>query len=453
MTINRIQEFKNIYKKANKLEEGLFNSGYDYTMSKGDRQYIMQTRNTYRGNRISERFLNIIGVSQEVKDKFKDFENKYGKMPQFSYESRFGYTKGNAHVEFQKTISANGKTHNVSDFFTKEDTDEIIDKWIDTYNKAVEEHDIYKETPEAVVDNVVKFAKKNKLTVGCAIFGVAALATVIPTIVNNYKSNEDIREAVEYYMGTIDWDANDDGRTRLVPRYYGGKTHAAARHVKGNREETKDILVAVTKYAKNNGVTLNEAFHILDGKKLFGVDSYKFNILEDNDGVLTLQVWNETGKKPKTIEIDTNTYQRIGNATFTWQESIKNKRRSNSYKENSRDDYNRRQRSIDRENRNTESLGNFMDAMDNDGRFIRGFFEWSEDCYNWGCEVDTDTHIVVTTAYDTSSARVTLYDTTTGETILDEDMVPRNYDKVIAACKRMTSNGDYYDFSDLEDDE
>lgn len=126
----------------------------------------------------------------------------------------------------------------------------------------------------------------------------------------------------------------------------------------------------------------------------------------------------------------------------------------NNYKENSRDDFNKRQRSIDRENRNTESLGNFMDDMDNDGRFMRGFFRWDDDCYNWGCEVDTDKHIVVVTAYDTSSARVTLYDTSDGgETILDEDMVQRDYNKVIAACKRLTSNGDYYDFPDSEEDE
>lgn len=331
MSINRIQEFKNIYKKANKLEEGLFNSGYDYTMSKGDRQYVMQTKNNFKGNRISERFLNVIGVSQKVKDKFKDFENKYGKMPQFFYTSRFTQIKGNAHIEFQKTISVNGKTHDVSDFFTKEDTDEIIDKWVDTYNKAVEEHDIYKETPEAVVDNVVQFVKKNKLTTGCAIFGVAALATVIPTMVDAYKSNEDIREAVEYYMGTIDWDLNDGGGYKIGVTYYGGRTRATHKHVKGNKEETKDILVAVTKYAKNNDVTLNEAFHILDGKKFLGVDNYKFNILEDNDGILTLQVWSKTGKSPKTIEIDTNTYQRIGNATFTWQESIKNRRHRSRY--------------------------------------------------------------------------------------------------------------------------
>lgn len=155
-------------------------------------------------------------------------------------------------------------------------------------------------------------------------------ATIIPSLVDAYKSNEDIREAVEYYMGTIDWDLNDGGGSKLVPTYYGGRTHASPRHIKGNKEETKDILVAITKYAKNNDVTLNEAFHILDGKKFLGVDNYKFNIIDD-DGVLTLQVWNKTGKRPKTIEIDTNTYQRIGNATFTWQESTKNRRHRSRY--------------------------------------------------------------------------------------------------------------------------
>lgn len=124
----------------------------------------------------------------------------------------------------------------------------------------------------------------------------------------------------------------------------------------------------------------------------------------------------------------------------------------NKYKESSRDDFNKRQRSIDRENRNTQNLGDFMDAMENDGRFIAGFFKWNDDCYNWGCEVDTDMHVVVVTASDTSSVRVTLYDTSDGDTILDEDMVPRDYDKVIEACKRLTSHGDYYDFPDSEED-
>lgn len=119
---------------------------------------------------------------------------------------------------------------------------------------------------------------------------------------------------------------------------------------------------------------------------------------------------------------------------------------------NSRDAFNKRQRSIDKENRNTIGLGNFMDAMDNDGRFMRGFFEWSNECYNWGCEVDIDVHVVVTTAYDTSNVRVTLFDTSDELTILDEDMVPRDYAKVIEACKRLTSHGDYYDFPDLEEE-
>lgn len=126
----------------------------------------------------------------------------------------------------------------------------------------------------------------------------------------------------------------------------------------------------------------------------------------------------------------------------------------NNYKESSRDEYIRRQRSINRENGNTESLGNFMDAMDNDGRFIRGFFKWSEDCYNWACEVDTDKYIVVITADDISSVAVRLYDTSSGERVFeDEDVVRRDYDTVIKACKRMTSKGSYYDFPDLEGDE
>lgn len=308
-----------------KIYEGIFNNGYDYKYSKADRDYVQAvSRLNINGERISMKFLDIIGVSDELKNKFKKFEATYGKMPMFSYNTQLSRK-----IEFQKTINR----RNVADYFTQEDIDEIKNKWIETYKQTKEEDNIYNGSVESIVDKVVDFIKDNKLGVGCAVFGIAALAGVIPAIAQRYKNNQDIRDAVEYYMSQVEWDSNDKDNIELKSRTTfdaKGNPQYSVYPVTyyGNKSTTENILEKVAKFAKKNGITVRDAFHELDGKKVKGFggketdeDAFRFDILKDNNGVLTINVWNEAGKKPKTFEIDTNSYQRIGNVQYSWNES------------------------------------------------------------------------------------------------------------------------------------
>ena len=280
--------------------------------------------------RISKYFLDAIDAPEELKEKFEDFKSKYGKYPQFAYNSKFRSTKEKTSISFQKTI--NGK--HVETFFTEDDIETLVNCWVDTYN-SIKEYENSRSNVEKVVENVCDFVKDNKLAIGCAIFGVAALAGVIPAIVNKYKSEADIRDAVSYFMNSVDWDENDRNKT-TVTTYTSfdskGNAHTNTRTITryGNKSTSESIFRAVAKYAKKNGITVRDAFHKLDGvksKTLFGKetdeDFYRFDILKDNDGVLTLNVWNNAGRKPKTFEIDTNSYQRIGDVQFSWNESRK----------------------------------------------------------------------------------------------------------------------------------
>lgn len=318
--MNKIEEesFKKIY-------EGIFSSGYDYKYSKDDRDYVQAvSRLNISGERISMKFLDIIGVSDELKNKFKKFEATYGKMPMFSYNSQLSRK-----IEFQKTINR----RNVADYFTQEDVDEIKNKWIETYKQTKEEDNIYNNSVDATVSKVVDFIKDNKLGIGCAVFGIAALSGIIPAIAKKYKNNQDIRDAVNYYMSSVDWDKNDESKS--VPRSFTvwdakGNPTVRVYHstLEGNKDTAEGIFKAVAKAAKKNGTTVRQEFHNLDGKKVKGLggketdeDAFRFDILKDKDGVLTIEVWGQAGKKPKTFTIDTNSYQRIGDVQYSWNES------------------------------------------------------------------------------------------------------------------------------------
>lgn len=304
----------------------------DRQFSKTDRDYIHSVSQmaTVEYMRVSKKFLDAIEAPEELKEKFEDFKSKYGKYPQFAYNSKFRSTKEKTSVSFQKTI---GGKH-CATFFTEDDIETLVNCWVDTYN-SISEYENSRSTVEKVVENVCDFVKDNKLAIGCAVFGVAALAGVIPAIVNKYKSEADIREAVSYFMNSVDWDENDRDKTIATTHTSfdsEGHMHTTtrARTLSGNRSTSKAIFTAVAKYAKKNGITVRDAFYELDGAKtktLFGKitdeDFYKFDIIDDNNGVLTINVWNDAGRKPKTFEIDTNTYQRIGDVQYSWNESRK----------------------------------------------------------------------------------------------------------------------------------
>ena len=301
-------------------------------LSKSNRDYIHNVSQmaTVEYMRVSKEFLDAIEAPEELKEKFESFKTKYGKYPEFAYNSKFRSTKEKTSISFQKTI--NGK--HVATFFTEDDIETLVNCWIDTYN-SIAEYENSRSNVEKVVENVCDFVKDNKLAIGCAVFGVAALAGVIPAIVNKYKSEADIREAVSYFMNSVDWDENDRDKTIATTHTSvdsKGNLHTTtrARTLSGNKNTSKAIFTAVAKYAKKNGITVRDAFHELDGAKtrtLFGnitdEDFYKFDIIKDNNGVLTINVWNNAGRKPKTFEIDTNSYQRIGDVQYSWNESRK----------------------------------------------------------------------------------------------------------------------------------
>ena len=309
-------------------------------LSKSNRDYIHSVSQmaSVEYMRISKDFLDAIEAPEELKEKFESFKSKYGKYPQFAYNSKFRSTKAKTSVSFQKTINGN----HVGTFFTEEDIETLVNCWVDTYN-SITEYENSRGSVEKVVENVCDFVKDNKLAVGCAIFGVAALAGIIPAIVNKYKSEADIREAVNYFMNSVDWDENDRDKTIVTTHTSfdsdgNVKMTSRPRTLSGNRNTSKAIFTAVARYAKKNGITVRDAFHKLDGQKakgLFGEtgeDFYSFDIVKDNNGVLTINVWNDAGRKPKTFEIDTNSYQRIGDVQYSWNESKKRTGRINEFR-------------------------------------------------------------------------------------------------------------------------
>lgn len=312
----------------------------DHRFSKTDRDYIIGLRGEYlQGIRISKKFLDLIDAPEELKAKFEMFKSKYKKYPQFGYNSVLRDRSVNTHIYFQKTINR----INVENFFTEEDIETLIDCWVNTYTEAYDWLTA-RGVVDKTVENVCDFVSDHYLGIGCAVFGVAALAGIIPAIAKKYKSEADIRDAVNYYMGSVDWDSNDESKS--VPRSFvawDAKGNPTVRvyysTLEGNKDTAEEIFKAVAKAAKKNGTTVRQEFHNLDGKKVKGLggketdeDAFRFDILEDKDGVLTIKVWGQVGRKePKTFEIDTNTYQRIGDVQYSWNESRK---RSGRIKEN-----------------------------------------------------------------------------------------------------------------------
>ena len=80
------------------LFEGILDSGYEYTMSHEDRNYIKDLKGYGDHCRISTKFLETIGVSSELVEKAQAFEAKYGKMPEMNYGSRLGTDEKNTKI-------------------------------------------------------------------------------------------------------------------------------------------------------------------------------------------------------------------------------------------------------------------------------------------------------------------------------------------------------------------
>ena len=89
-----------------------------------------------------------------------------------------------------------------------------------------------------------------------------------------------------------------------------------------------------------------------------------------------------------------------------------------------------------RENQAILTQGEFDDAMDNNGYFMRGFYKWGPDSHNWGCEVDINLYLVVSYATDGGGVHISLIDTSSGKReLVDERYIHfLNYDNVVQEC-------------------
>ena len=103
---------------------------------------------------------------------------------------------------------------------------------------------------------------------------------------------------------------------------------------------------------------------------------------------------------------------------------------------NPRDEYLRMQGRNMRENQAILTQGEFDDAMDNNGNFMRGFYKWGPDSHNWGCEVDSNLYLVISYATDGGGVQISLIDTSSGkrELVDDRHIHFLNYDDVVQEC-------------------
>lgn len=122
-------------------------------------------------------------------------------------------------------------------------------------------------------------------------------------------------------------------------------------------------------------------------------------------------------------------------------EHYSDKQKNNSIKsafpgENPRDEYLKMMGRNMRENQATLTQGEFDDAMDNNGNFIRGFYKWDSDNHNWGCEVDVNLYLVVSYHTDGGGVFIRLIDTSSGkrEVVTTRHIHFLDYDDVAKEC-------------------
>ena len=104
--------------------------------------------------------------------------------------------------------------------------------------------------------------------------------------------------------------------------------------------------------------------------------------------------------------------------------------------ENPRDEYLKMMGRNMRENQATLTQGEFDDAMDNNGNFIRGFYKWDSDSHNWGCEVDVNLYLVVSYHTDGGGVFIRLIDTNSGkrEVVATRHIHFLDYNDVATEC-------------------
>ena len=104
--------------------------------------------------------------------------------------------------------------------------------------------------------------------------------------------------------------------------------------------------------------------------------------------------------------------------------------------ENPKDEYLKRMGRNMRENQATLTQGEFDDAMDNNGYFIRGFYKWGPDSHNWACEVDVNLYLVVSYSPDGGGVWVRLIDTSSGKKEMADERYIHflNYNDVVQEC-------------------
>lgn len=113
---------------------------------------------------------------------------------------------------------------------------------------------------------------------------------------------------------------------------------------------------------------------------------------------------------------------------------------------NNRDEYNRLQRQHDRDNARYLSDGDFDDAMENDERFLRGFYHWSSDSHNWGCQIADNFYIVISYATDGGTLKVSLVRVAgrNREVVDWKSTYSKDYSKVMELAAQVAAGYDDY---------
>ena len=107
---------------------------------------------------------------------------------------------------------------------------------------------------------------------------------------------------------------------------------------------------------------------------------------------------------------------------------------------NPRDEYLKMQGRNMRENQMTLSQGDFDDAMDNSGEWIRGYYKWTEDSHNWGRQIDTGITQVVSYSTDSNIVFISIVEDSTKNKLARDKNYGLNYDEVMDICQKQMDN-------------
>lgn len=116
---------------------------------------------------------------------------------------------------------------------------------------------------------------------------------------------------------------------------------------------------------------------------------------------------------------------------------------------NSRDEYQKTLNRNKREDDLTLAQGEFANKMDLNDYFMRGFYKWTPDSRNWGCEIDDDVYLVISYSTESSYVNISIVG---NEGKIASDTVPfMDYEKVAEAAVALAANNGFDASEEFED--